>query len=344
LRKPVRLAHHGRMTIESLSDLPTACDIDEAAKRLHGVVVHTPLLRNPMLDRLTGGQVFLKAESLQLTGSFKFRGAFNMLSQIPPGRRRAGVVAFSSGNHAQGVAAAARRLDIPAVIVMPADAPLAKREGTAAYGAEIVLYDRNTEDREAIARAIAMQREAILVPPFDHPQIMAGQGTAGREIMDDLGELGLAPDVVLVPASGGGLMAGIALAVRARAPFARMVMVEPQGFDDHARSFASGRRERNERSSGSICDALMSTAPGELTFAVNRELIETVIAVDDHAVMEAMRFAFRNLRLVLEPGGAIALAALMMGLVDISNRVAVAVLSGGNVDARMFSGLIQEPA
>jgi len=330
------------ISIAEADRLPVASDIEAAAGRLAGVAVRTPLLTSPRLDAVTGGRVYLKAESLQLTGSFKFRGAFNMLSQIPQAQRAAGVVAFSSGNHAQGVAAAAQRLGMPAVIVMPADAPRAKRDGTAAWGAEVVLYDRAAEDREAIAQAIAARRGAVVVPPFDHPLIVAGQGTAGREIMEDLAALGQSPDVIVVPASGGGLMAGIALAVKARAPAARMVMVEPEGFDDHARSFASGRRERNDRVAGSICDALMSVAPGELTFAINRALVACSVAVSDAAVAAAMRFAFHHLRLVLEPAGAIALAALMSGLVDVRGRTAVAVLSGGNVDAGLFAELIRE--
>ena len=223
-----------------------------------------------MLDALTGARVFLKAETLQRTGSFKFRGAYNKLSSIPPAQRASGVVAFSSGNHAQGVAAAARLLGMPAVIVMPSDAPRPKRERTAALGAEVVLYDRVREDRQTIARDIAEQRNAALVPPYDDLLVIAGQGTAGCEIVEDLARLGLAPDVVAVTASGGGLTAGIALAVKARLPQACLYTAEPAGFDDHARSFKSGRRERNAALTGTICDALMAQTPGELTFAINR--------------------------------------------------------------------------
>src|SRR5215470_1104365 len=233
--------------------LPTAADVDAAAQRLAGVALRTPLLTSPVLDALTGARVFLKAETLQRTGSFKFRGAYNKLSSIPPAERAGGVVAFSSGNHAQGVAAAAQLLSMPAVIVMPADAPRPKRERTAALGAEVVLYDRARDDREAIARGIADKRHAVLVPPYDDPLIIAGQGTAGREIVEDLAAQGLAPDMVIVNASGGGLTAGIALAVKARVPAARVFTAEPAGFDDHARSFASGRRERNDAVTGTIC-------------------------------------------------------------------------------------------
>src|SRR4051812_11270721 len=211
--------------------LPTAADVDAAAQRLAGIALRTPLVTSPVLDALTGARIFLKAETLQRTGSFKFRGAYNKVSSIPLAERAGGVVAFSSGNHAQGVAAAARLLGMPAVIVMPSDAPRPKRERTAALGAEVVLYDRSRDDREAIAQALADERHAVLVPPYDDPQVIAGQGTAGREIVEDLAALGLVPDLVVVTASGGGLTAGIALAVKARAPLAHVYTAEPAGFD-----------------------------------------------------------------------------------------------------------------
>src|ERR1043166_965764 len=247
---------------ETQANLPTAADVDAAARRLEGIALRTPLLTSPVLDALTGARVFLKPEPLQRTGSFKFRGAYNKVSSIPQNRRAGGVVAFSSGNHAQGVAAAAKLLCMPAVIVMPADAPRPKRERTQALGAEVVLYDRAREDRQAIAREIAVERHAALVPPYDDPLVIAGQGTAGREIVEDLAADGVIPDVVIVNASGGGLTAGIALAVKARAPDARLYTAEPQGFDDHARSFRTGRREVNEAPSGAVCDALMSLTAG----------------------------------------------------------------------------------
>ncbi len=250
------------MAISPDTTLPTAADVDAAARRLADVALHTPLVTSPVLDALTGARVFLKAETLQRTGSFKFRGAYNKLSSIPQSERGGGVVAFSSGNHAQGVAAAARILGMPAVIVMPSDAPRPKRERTAALGAEVVLYDRVREDRQAIASDIAERRNASLVPPYDDPLVIAGQGTVGREIIDDLAALGLTPDVVAVTASGGGLTAGIALAVKARAPQASVYTAEPEGFDDHARSFRSGQREKNAALTGTICDALMAQTPG----------------------------------------------------------------------------------
>ena len=320
--------------------LPTVADVDEAARRLAGVALRTPLLSSATLDAMTGGRVFLKAETLQRTGSFKFRGAYNKLAAIPDERRSGGVVAFSSGNHAQGVAAAARLLGMRCVIVMPSDAPRAKRERTAALGAEIVLYDRLRDDREAIAAAIAAERGATLVPPYDDALIIAGQGTAGREIVEDLSALGLTPDVVVVTASGGGLTAGIALAVKARVPTAALYTAEPQGFDDHARSFKSGQREENAALTGTICDALMARMPGKLTFAINRTLVGAGVSASDEEVAGAVAFAFAELKLVVEPGGAVALAALMTKKIDVAGKVAVAVLSGGNVDPELFSRLV----
>jgi threonine dehydratase len=324
----------------SASVLPTSADVDAAARRLAGVALRTPLLTSPVLDAATGARVFLKAETLQRTGSFKFRGAYNKLCSINEDKRAGGVVAYSSGNHAQGVAAAAALLNMPAVIVMPSDAPRGKRERTAALGAEIVLYDRDREDRAAIARAIAQERGAVLVPPFDDPMIIAGQGTAGREVVEDLAALGLVPDVVVVGASGGGLAAGIALAVKARVPQARLFTAEPEGFDDTARSFRSGKREKNVRMSGTICDALMTNTPGEITFPINRELIGAGVTASDQEVGKAVAFAFHQLKLVVEPGGAIGLAALMSGKIDVKGKVAVAVLSGGNVDPDLFYRLV----
>ncbi len=320
--------------------LPTAADVDEAARRLAGVALHTPLLTSIALDAMTGGRTFLKAETLQRTGSFKFRGAYNKLAAIPPEQRAGGVVAYSSGNHAQGVAAAARLLGMRCVIVMPRDAPRAKRERTAAHGADVVLYDRARDDREAIASEIAAKRGAILVPPYDDALIIAGQGTAGREIIEDLAVMGLSPDIVVVTASGGGLTAGIALAVNARVPAAKLYTAEPQGFDDHARSFRSGHREENAALTGTICDALMARMPGKLTFAINQSLVSAGLAVSDAEVAAAVAFAFNELKLVVEPGGAVALAALMHGKIDVKGKVAVAVLSGGNVDPEVFSRLV----
>ncbi|HEY2755311.1 MAG TPA: threonine/serine dehydratase [Pseudolabrys sp.] len=320
--------------------LPTAADIETAAKRLSGVAVRTPLINAPVLDERLGARVFLKAETLQRTGSFKFRGAYNRISSIPPEKRAAGVVAFSSGNHAQGVAAAARLLGMPATIVMPIDAPKAKRERTLALGAEVVPYDRNSEDRAAIAGKIVAARGATLVPPYDDPLIIAGQGTIGREIVEDIERLNLRPDIVVVGASGGGLAAGISLGVKARHPDVTFYTAEPEGFDDTLRSFQSGHREHNARMSGSICDALMSNTPGELTFPITRELIGKGLIASDAEVGRAVRYAFEELKLVVEPGGAIGLAALLAGKLDVKGKVVVGILSGGNVDTEMFAKLI----
>ena len=320
--------------------LPTSADVDAAAGRLAGIAVRTPLIAAPALDALTGGRVFLKAETLQRTGSFKFRGAYNKLASLGSDQRHGGVVAFSSGNHAQGIAAAAKLLDMPAVIVMPCDAPRPKRERTAALGAEVVLYDREHEDREAISRDLAQARGAVLVPPYDDPFVIAGQGTAGREIVEDISRLGLALDCVVVNASGGGLTAGIALAVKARLPQACIYTAEPEGFDDHARSFRSGRRERNAALTGTMCDALMAQTPGRLTFAINRTLVGDGVTASEAEVARAVAFAFRELKLVVEPGGAVALAAILAGKLDLAGKTAVVVLSGGNVDPELFARLV----
>jgi threonine dehydratase len=277
---------------------------------------------------------------LQRTGSFKFRGAFNKLSSIPQAARGGGVVAFSSGNHAQGVAAAAQILNMQATIVMPADAPLSKRERTKGYGAEVVLYDRDREDREAIAGAIAEKRGATLVRPYDDPFVIAGQGTVGREIAEDMAARGMTPDIVIAPASGGGLVAGVATAVKARYPQAMLMSAEPDAFDDHARSLRAGKREPHGSKGRTICDALMAAIPGEITFAINSRLLAKGVTASDAEVGEAVGFAFRELKLAVEPGGAVGLAALLAGHIDARGKNVVIVLSGGNVDADMFARLI----
>jgi threonine dehydratase len=251
-------------------------------------------------------------------------------------------VAFSSGNHAQGVAAAARILDMPATIVMPSDAPVSKRERTKGYGAQVVLYDRDKEDREQIARDIAGKGGATVVPPFDDPMVIAGQGTVGLEMAEDFAALGVVPDIVSAPASGGGLVAGIALAIKAKFPDAVIMTAEPAGYDDHARSLASGERQAHGAQGRTICDALMAPIPGEITFAVNRRLTAKGVSASDAEVAEAMTFAFRELKLVVEPGGAVALAALLAGRMDARGKTVGIVLSGANVDADLFAKLIQQ--
>ena len=317
-----------------------AADIDRAATVVAPFAVRTPLLSFPVLDARLGTRVLLKAEMLQRTGSFKFRGAFNKLSSIPQAKRSGGVVAFSSGNHAQGVAAAAQILKMQATIVMPSDAPLSKRERTKGYGAEVVLYDRDREDREAIARDIAQRRGATLVRPYDDPLVIAGQGTAGREIAVDMAARGIAPDVVIAPASGGGLIAGVATAVKARFPKAEVIVAEPEGFDDHTRSLRAGRREAHDAQGRTICDALMAAIPGELTFAINGKLLSRGVTASDQEVAAAVAFAYRELKLVVEPGGAVGLAALLAGRIDARDKNMVVVLSGGNVDADLYARLI----
>jgi threonine dehydratase len=320
--------------------LPGIAEIEAAAARLAGVVRRTPLLADTPLDETTGGKLLFKAECLQRTGSFKLRGAYNRLVQLDARERRAGVVAFSSGNHAQGVAAAARMLGIPATIVMPSDAPAIKLANTRALGAEVVLYDRIAGDREAIARRLVSERGATLVPAYDDPHVVAGQGTAGLELMQQAAELGLVPDQVLVPTSGGGLTAGTAVAVRALAPAAAVYGVEPEAFDDTRRSLAAGRLLRNPPEARSICDALQSSPPGTLTFAINRELLAGILTVSDAEVEAAMARAFRDLKLVVEPGGAVALAAALAGRIPLAGRTTAIVLSGGNVDPATFAAAL----
>lgn len=319
------------------SALPTFADVAAAAERLAPVAVRTPFIRSARLDEITGGRIFVKPETLQRTGSFKFRGAYNRISRLDPAGNAGGVVACSSGNHAQGVAAAASLMGLPSVIVMPSDAPAMKRARTIAFGGEVVSYDREREDREAIASAIAQERGAVFVPPYDDFHIIAGQGTVGLEIAEDLEALGLAPDYVLANASGGGLVSGIALAVKQRFPDAHVLTAEPAGFDDHARSFHSGHRERNERASGTICDALMAATPGRLTFEISSKLVGEGVVADDEEVARAVAFAFEELKVVVEPGGAVALAAVLAGRLDLAGKTAAIVLSGGNVDGATFA-------
>ena len=320
--------------------LPTFADIEGAATRIAGLAVRTPLIENPRLNEQVGARVFLKPEMLQRTGSFKFRGAFNKLASIPQDKRAGGVVAFSSGNHAQGVAHAAQLLNMRATIVMPSDAPLSKRERTKAYGAEVVLYDRDREDREAIAAEIAGKRGATLVRPYDDPHVIAGQGTVGKEIAEDMAALGIAPDIVVAPASGGGLVAGVATAIKARYPQAMVMSAEPEGFDDHARSLRAGKREPHHAEGRTICDALMASIPGEITFAINSRLLAQGLTASDAEVGAAVGFAFRELKLVVEPGGAVGLAALLAGRIDVEGKNVVIVLSGGNVDADLYASII----
>ncbi|WP_340118022.1 threonine/serine dehydratase [Pelagibius sp. 7325] len=322
--------------------LPTFDDVRGAAKRIEGLAVKTPLLESPALNEHVNGRVLLKAETLQRTGSFKFRGAYNKISQIPEADRPGGVVAYSSGNHAQGVAAAAALLGLPAVIVMPSDAPAIKVENTRGYGAEVVFYDRFTEAREVIGSAIAKERGATLVPPYDDPRVIAGQGTCGLEIVEQTKEKGLALDALLVCCGGGGLTAGCALALEALSPQSRLYTVEPAGYDDTKLSLDAGHPVPHPKAPQSICDALLSPQPGDLTFEVNRSRVSAGLAVTDKEVKAAMRYAFRTLKLVVEPGGAVCLAAILAGKVDAAGRVIALTLSGGNVDAELYRTVLAE--
>ncbi len=322
--------------------LPDLGSIEAAAARLAGAAVETPLLESGDLNTRTGGRVFIKPEMLQRTGSFKFRGAFNKISQIPAGHK-GGVVAFSSGNHAQGVAAAAQARGLPAVIVMPADAPAIKIANTRGYGAEVILYDRYREDRERVAGRLVEERGAVLVRPYDDADVIAGQGTIGREIAHQAQAKGVRPEIVLAPCGGGGMIGGCAVALTALVPGVKVYAVEPAGFDDTARSLAAHRRLGNAPGATTICDALMAAMPGQLTFAINGRLLAGGFAVSDDEVRAAMTYAFRVLKLVIEPGGAVALAAVLAGKLDLRGRTAAIVCSGGNVDPATFCTAIAPP-
>ncbi|MEM0953084.1 MAG: threonine/serine dehydratase [Pseudomonadota bacterium] len=321
---------------------PSFSDVEAAAGRLSGVARRTPLLRNRFLDQHLERRVALKPEMLQVAGSFKFRGAYNRISQLTEEERRGGVIAWSSGNHAQGVAAAAGICGVPARIVMPADAPAIKIQNTRDLGAEVVHYDRYTESREEIAYALAERDGGVIVPSYDDPHVIAGQGTAGLELFADLAAEGEEVDAFLVCCGGGGLTAGCAIAASELSPNTDVFTVEPAGFDDHARSFESGGRESVDPEARSFCDALLAPQPGELTFSINQPKIARGLVVTDDEVRDAMRYAFRVLKLVVEPGGAVALAALLSGKLDASYERVGIMLSGGNVDPGMFADVLAD--
>jgi threonine dehydratase len=322
-----------------LAAMPTIDDVRAAARRIEGLARRTPLLESPALNEKFGARLLFKPEVLQRTGSFKFRGAYNKIASLTEEERARGVVAFSSGNHAQGVAAAAELFGVRAVIVMPADAPAIKADNVRAMGAEIVPYDRYRDDREVVARPYVEQGMA-LVKPFDDPLIVAGQGTVGLEIAEDAAAMDIRLDAVVTPCGGGGLMAGIATAIKALSPDTEIWGAEPENFDDTRRSLAAGSRMRADPAGTSICDALMSPMPGELTFAINRKLVAGVVGVSDTSAAAAMRDAAAHLKLVVEPGGAVGFAALSSGEIKLSGRTIAVVLSGGNVDLELFARLI----
>lgn len=322
---------------------PTIADIREAAERIAGEAVRTPLLRSPLLGDRLGGRVFLKCENLQRTGSFKFRGAYNAIAALTADERRHGVVAVSSGNHAQGVAEAARLFGIASTIVMPADAPATKRAGVVSRGGRIVDYDRASQDREAVAAALIEAEGGVLVHPFNDPLVIAGQGTIGVEIAEEANQLGFRPDAVLIPCGGGGLSAGIAAALDGLSPETEVFIVEPRDFDDYGRSLAAGTILANRSASGSICDALLSQSPGAIGFALNRRNLTGALVVSDDEALGAVAFAVRTLKLVLEPGGAVGLAALLGGGFDCHGKSVVVVLSGGNIDGAMLARALAIP-
>jgi threonine dehydratase len=320
---------------------PSYDDVVRAAARLAGTAERTPLVASSALDAELGGRLLVKAEMLQRTGSFKFRGAYNRMCQLSAAARATGVVAYSSGNHGQGVADAARLLGIHAAIVMPVDAPAIKIANTRALGAEVVFYDRYHEDRAAVAGALAETRGATVIPPFDDADIIAGQGTVGLELAEQLKERDLVPDLVLVPCGGGGLLAGSALALKHAFPDVEIYAVEPEGFDDTGRSLAAGDRLSNVPGRVSACDALLADTPGDITFAINRRLVAGGIAVSDDTALRAMATAYKVLKLVMEPGGAVALAAALSGKIECRGRTVAIIASGGNVDPDVFASAIR---
>ena len=316
--------------------LPTFADVQAAARRLEGITLRTPLLENARVNAKLGGRLFIKAECLQRTGSFKLRGAYNFLASMSEADRKKGVVGWSSGNHAQGLAEAARLLGVKATIVMPADAPALKVANTRASGAEIVLYDRVKDSREEIGMGIAAKTGATVVPPYDHAWILTGQGTAGLEIVEQAKAAGVTLDAVSAPCSGGGLSTGIALAVKGLSPTTSVHAGEPAGFDDLARSLVAGSKQTNAKLSGSICDALLAPTPGDVTFALAKEILGPGVVVSDDEVLDAMETAFREFKLVVEPGGAVSLAAALTGKLPVKGRAVAVVCSGGNVDHETF--------
>ncbi len=321
-----------------MTKLPTFDDVIDAARVIDGVAVRTPLIESPALNEQLGGRVLMKAENLQVMGAFKFRGAYNRIARLTDDEKRRGVVAYSSGNHAQAVAAAARRVGTAAIIVMPADSPAIKVAGVRANGGEVRMYDRYSESREAIGEEIARDRGSVLVPPFDDPYVIAGQGTAGLEILEQAdGPI----DQLLSGCSGGGLIAGLNLAFEAKSPGTVVYGVEPQVYDDTARSLAAGERVGVAATGKSICDALMTPIPGELTFPINQRRLAGAISVTDEEAAAAVAYAFKTLKLVVEPGGAVSLAALLAGKVETAGKTTAILLSGGNVDPALFSQIIE---
>ncbi len=318
--------------------------IEAARQRMNGEAIRTPLMSSPFLDEIAGRKVLIKPECLQRTGSFKFRGGWSAVSALQPDVRKRGVIAFSSGNHAQGVALAASLHGVPAVIIMPRDAPAIKIENTKAYGAEVVLYDRANEDRDAIGAKLSEERGLTLIRPYDEPLVIAGQGTVGLEIAEQAQEASIEKAEVLVCCGGGGLTSGVALALEAKSPGLKVRTVEPEHFDDVARSLASGKIERNAALSGSICDAIITPQPGNITFPILKRLCGAGIAVTEEEALRAMVLAFQRLKIVVEPGGAVALAAALFHGDELETDTVIAIASGGNVDSAIMAEALSKYA
>ncbi len=323
-----------------MTALPTFNDVQDAAARLKGQAVRTPLIESPALNERAGRRVLLKPETLQISGSFKFRGAYNRISRLTEDEKTRDVVAYSSGNHAQGVAAAAKRVGTRALIVMPHDSPRVKVEGVLSFGGEVRFYDRWNESREAIGAEIAAERGSVLVPPFDDFHVIAGQGTAGLELIEQARTAGAELEAVFCGASGGGVLAGLTLSVKALTPDTRIFVVEPEVYNDHQLSLQAGERVTHAPGAQSICDALMAPMPGVITFPINQPNLSGALTVSDAEVAEAMRFAFRALKLVVEPGGAVSLAALLSGKVEAGDGPVGIMLTGGNVDPGLFADVL----
>jgi threonine dehydratase len=318
------------------ASLPEYADILSAADQIKGHAVRTPLLRNDRLDKLLNARVFIKAENLQRTGSFKFRGACNRISRLSDEEKKRGIIAYSSGNHAQGVSAAARIFGTSATIVMPQDAPATKVDGVRFWGGRVVFFDRSSESREEIAADLSKKDGSTLVPPYEDGFVMAGQGTAGLEAIEQLAELDAQPDIAICPTGGGGLVAGVGLAVKHHYPDAQIWAAEPEGFDDHARSLTSGDRVSNDKLTGSICDAIITPTPGKMTWHLNSRQLAGSAIVSDDEVLDAMAYAWQNFKIIVEPGGIAAFAAVLSGKLDVAGKTVCVLATGGNVDLDVY--------
>lgn len=332
---------HWTGSLASTEAHPTIEDVRAAAERLKGIAVRTPLIESERLNKRVGARLLLKCETFQPVGAFKIRGAWNMISQLSADERKRGVVAFSSGNHAQAVAWCGRRLDMATTIVMPSDAPVIKIANTRSLGADVILYDRTADDREAIAAGIVDRTGAIIVPPYNHREIIAGQGTVGLEVASQCADLGAVPDITVVPCSGGGLIAGCAIALKNAYPEIEIYAAEPENFDDTAKSLIAGTRVINPAGAASICDALLVPTPGDLTFDINKQLLSGGLTVSEQDVRDAVYVAFADARVVVEPGGAAGLAAVLADPRAFAGRTVCVVLSGGNADPELFADILQ---